>query len=94
METLKINDGTTMQITRLPDIDDETWAEAFRGAMVENPQASSNSFQTSQNLELEVTVLFFQMFFLRVKLNTSLSETSMGFFFGLSSLSILLYGCV
>ena len=27
METLNISDGTTMQITRLPDIDDETWAE-------------------------------------------------------------------
>ena len=70
METLKINDGTTMQITRLPDIDDETWAEAFRGAMVENPQASSNSFQTSQHLELEVKVFFLNVFFLRVKLNT------------------------
>jgi len=63
METLKINDGTTMQITRLPDIDDETWAEAFRGAMVENPQASSNSFQTSQHLELEVKVFFLKCFF-------------------------------
>lgn len=28
METLNISDGTTMQITRLPDIDDETWGEA------------------------------------------------------------------
>ena len=27
-ETLKINDGTTMEIARLPDIDDATWAEA------------------------------------------------------------------
>ena len=27
METLNISDGTTMQITRLPDIDDKTWAE-------------------------------------------------------------------
>ncbi|CAE7369247.1 Mbd4, partial [Symbiodinium pilosum] len=26
-ETLKISDGTTMEICRLPDVDDETWAE-------------------------------------------------------------------
>jgi len=26
-ETLKISDGTTMQITRIPDVDDATWAE-------------------------------------------------------------------
>lgn len=26
-ETLKISDGTIMEITRVPDIDDETWGE-------------------------------------------------------------------
>eukprot|EP00416_Gambierdiscus_australes_P042212 CAMPEP_0171096218 /NCGR_PEP_ID=MMETSP0766_2-20121228/43904_1 /TAXON_ID=439317 /ORGANISM="Gambierdiscus australes, Strain CAWD 149" /LENGTH=42 /DNA_ID= /DNA_START= /DNA_END= /DNA_ORIENTATION= len=26
-ETLKISDGTTMQITRVPDVDDATWEE-------------------------------------------------------------------
>jgi len=26
-ETLKISDGTTMEITRIPDVDDATWAE-------------------------------------------------------------------
>merc|ERR1719498_489881 len=26
-ETLRISDGTTMEITRIPDVDDATWAE-------------------------------------------------------------------
>ena len=39
METLNINDGTTMQITRLPDIDDETWAEV-KSYVEANPDAA------------------------------------------------------
>ena len=39
METLKINDGTTMQITRLPDIDDETWAEV-KSYVETNPETA------------------------------------------------------
>eukprot|EP00438_Fugacium_kawagutii_P029397 Skav223378 [mRNA] locus=scaffold2634:99353:102100:+ [translate_table: standard] len=39
METLNISDGTTMQITRLPDIDDETWGEV-RSYVEANPDTA------------------------------------------------------
>eukprot|EP00438_Fugacium_kawagutii_P013813 Skav210604 [mRNA] locus=scaffold234:65601:66426:+ [translate_table: standard] len=39
METLNISDGTSMQITRLPDVDDETWAEV-RSYVEANPETA------------------------------------------------------
>jgi len=42
-ETLKISDGTTMEIARLPDIDDATWAEVK--AYVEGNPDTAKSLQ-------------------------------------------------
>ncbi|CAE7368965.1 AKR2A [Symbiodinium sp. KB8] len=43
-ETLKISDGTTMQIARLPDIDDNTWAEVK--AYVEGNPETAKALQS------------------------------------------------
>eukprot|EP00437_Effrenium_voratum_P007812 CAMPEP_0181429002 /NCGR_PEP_ID=MMETSP1110-20121109/16975_1 /TAXON_ID=174948 /ORGANISM="Symbiodinium sp., Strain CCMP421" /LENGTH=185 /DNA_ID=CAMNT_0023552257 /DNA_START=62 /DNA_END=616 /DNA_ORIENTATION=+ len=49
-ETLKINDGTTMEIARLPDIDDATWAEVK--AYVEgNPETAKTLQGFAKNPE-------------------------------------------
>mmetsp|Transcript_37425 Transcript_37425/g.60307 ORF Transcript_37425/g.60307 Transcript_37425/m.60307 type:complete len:269 (+) Transcript_37425:52-858(+) len=47
-ETLKISDGTTMEIARVPDIDDETWAEVK--AYVEgNPDTAKHLQKFAKN---------------------------------------------
>eukprot|EP00933_Yihiella_yeosuensis_P011293 TRINITY_DN1184_c0_g2_i2.p1 TRINITY_DN1184_c0_g2~~TRINITY_DN1184_c0_g2_i2.p1 ORF type:complete len:269 (+),score=87.01 TRINITY_DN1184_c0_g2_i2:75-881(+) len=43
-ETLNINDGTTMEIARLPDVDDATWAEVK--AYVEGNPETAKKLQT------------------------------------------------
>jgi len=49
-ETLKISDGTTMQIARLPDVDDATWAEVK--AYVEgNPDTAKSLEKFAKNPE-------------------------------------------
>mmetsp|Transcript_37656 Transcript_37656/g.70232 ORF Transcript_37656/g.70232 Transcript_37656/m.70232 type:complete len:270 (-) Transcript_37656:263-1072(-) len=49
-ETLKISDGTTMQIARLPDIDDNTWSEVK--AYVEgNPETAKALQNFAKNPE-------------------------------------------
>lgn len=38
-ETLKISDGSSFEITRVPDIDDETWAEV-KAYVEQNPETA------------------------------------------------------
>ena len=38
-ETLKISDGSSMEITRVPDLDDETWAEV-KTYVEQNPETA------------------------------------------------------
>ncbi|CAE7884684.1 PNKP [Symbiodinium microadriaticum] len=47
-ETLKIADGTTMEITRLPDIDDATWAEARN---IHIDEAAKGNPETAKSLQ-------------------------------------------
>eukprot|EP00439_Symbiodinium_sp_Y106_P001330 s5074_g1.t1 len=47
-ETLKISDGTTMEICRLPDVDDETWAEV-RAYVEGNPETAKSLKSFAKN---------------------------------------------
>ena len=47
-ETLKISDGTTMEICRLPDVDDETWAEV-RAYVESNPDTAKSLKSFAKN---------------------------------------------
>jgi len=49
-ETLNISDGTTMQITRLPDVDDATWAEV-RQYVESNPDTAKQLQSIAKNPE-------------------------------------------
>ncbi|CAE7534955.1 PNKP, partial [Symbiodinium necroappetens] len=49
-ETLKIADGTTMEITRLPDIDDATWAEV-KQYVESNPETAKSLQNFAKNPE-------------------------------------------
>jgi len=49
-ETLKIADGTTMEISRLPDIDDETWAEV-KQYVESNPDTAKSLQNFAKNPE-------------------------------------------
>ncbi|CAE7441667.1 AKR2B [Symbiodinium natans] len=49
-ETLKISDGTTMEITRLPDIDDATWAEV-KQYVESNPETAKSLQNFAKNPE-------------------------------------------
>ena len=49
-ETLNVSDGTTMQITRLPDIDDETWAEV-KDYVEKNPDTAKALQNFAKNPE-------------------------------------------
>mmetsp|Transcript_31837 Transcript_31837/g.59868 ORF Transcript_31837/g.59868 Transcript_31837/m.59868 type:complete len:265 (-) Transcript_31837:271-1065(-) len=47
-ETLKISDGTTMEIARLPDVDDSTWAEV-RAYVESNPDTAKSLQNFAKN---------------------------------------------
>ncbi|CAE7409308.1 AKR2B, partial [Symbiodinium sp. CCMP2456] len=47
-ETLKISDGSTMEICRLPDVDDETWAEV-RAYVESNPETAKSLKSFAKN---------------------------------------------
>ncbi|CAJ1405816.1 unnamed protein product [Effrenium voratum] len=49
-ETLKINDGTTMEIARLPDVDDATWAE-LKAYVEGNPETAKTLQNFAKNPE-------------------------------------------
>ncbi|CAK9053843.1 Ankyrin repeat domain-containing protein 2B, partial [Durusdinium trenchii] len=49
-ETLNVSDGTTMQIARLPDIDDETWAEV-KDYVEKNPETAKALQNFAKNPE-------------------------------------------
>lgn len=49
-ETLRISDGTTMQIARVPDVDDATWAEV-RAYVEGNPETAKALQSFSKNPE-------------------------------------------
>ena len=49
-ETLKINDGTTMEIARLPDVDDATWAE-LKAYVEGNPETAKTLQSFAKNPE-------------------------------------------
>merc|ERR1719401_2149356 len=47
-ETLKIKDGTTMEITRLPQVDDATWAEV-KTYLEGNPEVAKHLQKFASN---------------------------------------------
>jgi len=49
-ETLKISDGTSMEITRVPDIDDETWGEVKK-YVESNPETAKALQSFAKNPE-------------------------------------------
>ena len=49
-ETLKISDGTTMQIARLPDIDDSTWSDV-KSYVESNPETAKALQNFAKNPE-------------------------------------------
>jgi len=49
-ETLKISDGTTMEITRIPDVDDATWAEV-KQYVEGNPETAKSLQKFAKNPE-------------------------------------------
>ena len=49
-ETLNVSDGTTMQIARLPDIDDATWAEV-KDYVEKNPETAKALQNFAKNPE-------------------------------------------
>ena len=49
-ETLKISDGSTMEIARLPDVDDATWAE-LKAYVEGNPETAKTLQNFAKNPE-------------------------------------------
>ena len=50
-ETLKISDGSSFEITRVPDIDDETWAEV-KQYVEQNPETAKALQSFAKNPEV------------------------------------------
>jgi len=49
-ETLKLGDGSTMDITRIPDVDDETWTQV-KDYLIGNPEAAKQIQGVGKNPE-------------------------------------------